>query len=117
MDERPRLSANALRVLRARHLRRDAGRQVVETPGELFARVARAVAEAELAWGGASDVDRRREEFLSLLLSLDFLPNSPTLMNAGSELGQLAACFVRAWALPEPALAAGLLVDGRQTAS
>ncbi|MFP3912919.1 MAG: adenosylcobalamin-dependent ribonucleoside-diphosphate reductase, partial [Desulfobacteraceae bacterium] len=65
-----------------------------ETPAQLFQRVAKAVAQAELLFGHASDADRREEEFLLLLNSLDFLPNSPTLMNAGTPLGQLSACFV-----------------------
>jgi ribonucleoside-diphosphate reductase alpha chain len=88
------LSANARRVLEVRYLRRDAGRQLVETPEELFHRVARAVAQAELLVGSARAADRWQETFRRLLASLDFLPNSPTLMNAGTPLGQLSACFV-----------------------
>ncbi|MEX2148465.1 MAG: adenosylcobalamin-dependent ribonucleoside-diphosphate reductase [Candidatus Rokuibacteriota bacterium] len=85
---------NALRVLEARYLRRDATGRVVEKPAELIQRVARAVAQAELLLGTAAAADRWQETFESLLGSLDFLPNSPTLMNAGTPLGQLAACFV-----------------------
>ena len=88
------LSANALRVLEARYLRRDAARRVIETPEELFLRVARAVAQAELLLGTAHEADDWQEAFHGLLASLDFLPNSPTLMNAGTPLGQLSACFV-----------------------
>jgi ribonucleoside-diphosphate reductase alpha chain len=88
------LSPNALRVLEARYLRRDASRRVIETPTELFDRVARAVSQAELLLGTASAADRWQEVFKSLLARLDFLPNSPALMNAGTSLGQLAACFV-----------------------
>jgi len=88
------LSPNALRVLDARYLRCDAERKVIESPDELFHRVARAVAQAELLLGTASEADRWQEIFLSVLSSLDFLPNSPTLMNAGTPLGQLSACFV-----------------------
>jgi ribonucleoside-diphosphate reductase alpha chain len=88
------LTPNALRVLEARYLRRDAERRVVETPDQLFHRVARAVAQAELLLGTAADADRWQETFHGLLTSLDFLPNSPTLMNAGTPLGQLSACFV-----------------------
>ena len=88
------LSPNALRVLAARYLRRDAGRRVIETPDELFQRVARAVAQAELLGGSAWEADQWQQVFHSLLASLDFLPNSPTLMNAGTGLGQLSACFV-----------------------
>ena len=89
-----RLSPNALRVLEARYLRRDAGRRVIETPDELFRRVARAVAQAELLGGSAWEADQWQQVFHGLLASLDFLPNSPTLMNAGTGLGQLSACFV-----------------------
>jgi ribonucleoside-diphosphate reductase alpha chain len=88
------LSPNALRVLEARYLRRDGDRRVVETPDELFRRVARAVAQAELLLGSAREADRWEEAFTALLKSLEFLPNSPTLMNAGTPLGQLSACFV-----------------------
>ena len=88
------LSPNALRVLEARYLRRDASRRVVETPAELFRRVARAVAQAELLLGPAWQADEWQEVFHGLVAALDFLPNSPTLMNAGTPLGQLAACFV-----------------------
>jgi ribonucleoside-diphosphate reductase alpha chain len=88
------LSANAIRVLEARYLRRDAERRVVETPDQLFHRVARAVAQGELLVGTAADADRWQETFHGLLAALDFLPNSPTLMNAGTPLGQLSACFV-----------------------
>ncbi|OGL04444.1 MAG: ribonucleoside-diphosphate reductase, adenosylcobalamin-dependent [Candidatus Rokubacteria bacterium RIFCSPHIGHO2_12_FULL_73_22] len=88
------LSPNALRVLEARYLRRDASRRVVETPAELFRRVARAVAQAELLLGPAWQADEWQEVFHGLVVALDFLPNSPTLMNAGTPLGQLAACFV-----------------------
>lgn len=88
------LSPNARRVLEARYLRRDQSRRVIETPEELFHRVARAVAQAELLVGSAREADRWQEAFHRLLASLDFLPNSPTLMNAGTPLGQLSACFV-----------------------
>jgi len=83
------LSANALRVLEARYLLRDRERRVVETPAQLFGRVARAVAQAEEA-----DASHWAERFHALLADGRFLPNSPTLMNAGTALGQLSACFV-----------------------
>jgi ribonucleoside-diphosphate reductase alpha chain len=85
---------NALRVLEARYLRRDADRRIIEKPVALIQRVARAVAQAELLLGTAAAADRWQETFESLLGTLDFLPNSPTLMNAGTPLGQLSACFV-----------------------
>jgi len=88
------LSQNALRVLEARYLRRDIKRNIIETPEELFQRVAKCVAYAELLLGKPKDVGYWEDEFLKTLTSLDFLPNSPTLMNAGTQLGQLSACFV-----------------------
>jgi ribonucleoside-diphosphate reductase alpha chain len=89
-----RLSPNALRVLEARYLRRDAARKVIETPEQLFRRVAGAIAGAESIFGGAREADRWQETFEAMMADGDFLPNSPILMNAGTPLGQLAACFV-----------------------
>ena len=89
-----RLSPNALRVLEARYLRRDTARKVIETPAALFRRVARTIAEAEVVFGGARDAERWQETFEAVMADGDFLPNSPLLMNAGTPLGQLAACFV-----------------------
>lgn len=94
MNSLLQLSENARRVLEARYLVRDAERRIVETPDELFERVARAIAHAELLLGNAEQVSYWEEQFHRVLASLDFLPNSPTLMNAGTPLGQLSACFV-----------------------
>ncbi len=91
---RPEISENGMRVLQARYLRRDLHGQVAETPRQMFERVARAVSQAELVFGPASNARFWEERFLEMLASLDFLPNSPTLMNAGTQLGQLSACFV-----------------------
>jgi ribonucleoside-diphosphate reductase alpha chain len=88
------LSANVRKVLEARYLRRDPGGQIIESPEEMFRRVARAVAQAEAAFDNASAVGEWEEIFFDALVRLDFLPNSPTLMNAGTPLGQLSACFV-----------------------
>ncbi len=88
------LGENALRVLEARYLRRGGEGTLCETPDQLFARVARAVAHAELLLGNREQAALWEERFSTLLSSLDFLPNSPTLMNAGTPLGQLSACFV-----------------------
>jgi ribonucleoside-diphosphate reductase alpha chain len=88
------LTDNALAVLRARYLVRDGG-VVVETPDQLFHRVAQHVAAAETAMGyTAAEVAAAQAAFERMMSSLEFLPNSPTLMNAGRPLGQLAACFV-----------------------
>ncbi len=84
----------ALRVLEERYLRRDPQGRVMETPEDLFRRVARGVAAAEARYGGAAAVARQTEAFYEALASLKFLPNTPTLMNADIPGGQLAACFV-----------------------
>lgn len=89
-----KLSENARKVLEARYLRRDDKGTVIESPEELFRRVAKGVSEAELLHGGESSVLRWQERFYDMMSSLEFLPNSPTLMNAGTPLGQLSACFV-----------------------
>jgi ribonucleoside-diphosphate reductase alpha chain len=91
---RVNLSDNALRVLERRYLKKDAQGQVIETPQEMFRRVSGTIASAELRYDAKADVKAREEEFYQLMASLEFLPNSPTLMNAGRELGQLSACFV-----------------------
>ena len=87
-----KLSLNAIEVLEKRYLRRDGRGNVMETPGELFGRVAAHVSKAETKFGG--DAETYRKKFLAMMRNLLFLPNSPTLMNAGLELGQLSACFV-----------------------
>lgn len=88
------LTANALTTLNARYLRKDDDGNAVETADELFRRVARAVAAAEAGFGGEAAATAAEESFYELLSTLAFLPNSPTLMNAGTGLGQLSACFV-----------------------
>ena len=88
------LSENALRVLEKRYLKKDKGGKVVETPEEMFRRVAQTVASAELKYNPKADVKTWQEKFYAVMAGLEFLPNSPTLMNAGRELGQLSACFV-----------------------
>jgi ribonucleoside-diphosphate reductase alpha chain len=87
-----KLTENALSVLEARYLLRNEEGKVVETPEEMFRRVARSVALAEAAYG--EDTAFWEEKFFALMSGLTFLPNSPTLMNAGKDIGQLAACFV-----------------------
>lgn len=91
---KPQLSANALVVLRERYLRRDEHQNIVETPEELFRRVARAVAAADRWFDPLADVEATAAAFYEAMASLEFLPNTPALMNAGTPLGQLEACFV-----------------------
>lgn len=87
------LSSNARAVLERRYLIKDEQGRVIETPDEMFRRVAANVARADLIYA-ADDARTTEERFYRLLSSLAFLPNSPTLMNAGRPLQQLAACFV-----------------------
>jgi len=89
------LTPNALKVLEKRYLKKNEEGKVVESPEELFRRVARSIASADLNYGKSTEeVEAVEEGFYQMLTSLEFLPNSPTLMNAGRRLGQLSACFV-----------------------
>jgi ribonucleoside-diphosphate reductase alpha chain len=93
--DRLNLSDNARVVLRKRYLRKDSNGDIVETPEQMFARVARHIAKAEKNYGGDDEKVLKLEEiFYAIMTEFKFLPNSPTLMNAGRSLGQLAACFV-----------------------
>jgi len=89
-----KLSDNAMLVLKERYLLKGANGFQDETPEEMFHRVAVAVAEAERKWGGEEEVKKWSESFFEVMRKLVFLPNSPTLMNAGTASGQLSACFV-----------------------
>ena len=88
------LTANALTVLARRYLKKDEQGSVVESPDEMFRRVAANVAQADHHYNGHAHIDATEREFYRVLSELEFLPNSPTLMNAGRPLQQLAACFV-----------------------
>ena len=89
-----KLTENALKVLEKRYLNKDKSGKPTETPEQLFHRVARAIAAAELIYNDKADIGKWENEFYRTMVNLNFLPNSPTLMNAGRELGQLSACFV-----------------------
>jgi len=92
---KPQLTANSLAVLKRRYLIKDDQGQVVETPEELFWRVANVIAAADGNFGTTKEeVDKTSAEFYEMMARLEFIPNSPTLMNAGRKLGQLSACFV-----------------------
>ncbi|HWO01074.1 MAG TPA: ribonucleotide reductase N-terminal alpha domain-containing protein, partial [Blastocatellia bacterium] len=91
---KPELNENALRVLEKRILARDQRGRISETPEQMFRRVARCVAEADLKHGSLEDSTASESAFFEVMTSLEFLPNSPTLMNAGRNLAQLSACFV-----------------------
>ena len=88
------LTPNALTVLEKRYLKRNLEGKVTETPEDLFRRVAKDIAQADLLYPSHPDLAATEEGFYQLMASLDFIPNSPTLMNAGRELQQLSACFV-----------------------
>jgi len=88
------ISKNAKIVLEKRYLKKDSEGNVLETPEEMFARVAGSIAAADALLDPAADVKKTEETFLNMMSRMWFLPNSPTLMNAGRSLGQLAACFV-----------------------
>ena len=88
----PKFTVNALEVLRKRYLFRDETERIMETPTQLFMRVAEAVARVDEKYGGESKESEKI--FYSMMTKLEAIPNSPTLFNSGTEIGQLSACFV-----------------------
>jgi ribonucleoside-diphosphate reductase alpha chain len=92
----PKLTVNALEVLKARYLLRDENEKLIETPTLLFKRVAKAIAQVDKTFG--ENPEESEKTFYQMMAKLEFLPNTPTLFNAGTDIGQLSACFV----LPVP---------------
>ncbi|MBU5557576.1 MAG: vitamin B12-dependent ribonucleotide reductase [Candidatus Aenigmatarchaeota archaeon] len=105
-----KLTYNAMQVLERRYLLRDKKGRIVETPAKMFRRVARTVAAVEKKYGG--NVKKMENDFFNLMSRLEFLPNSPTMFNAGTPLGQLSACFV----LPVPDSLDGIFTAVKNTA-
>ncbi len=89
-----KLPVNTMEVLKKRYLLKDDRQNIRETPSELFRRVAHHVAQGERNVRALLPVEEVEEKFYQMMRNLEFLPNSPTLMNAGATLGQLSACFV-----------------------
>ena len=95
VEEKLNLSENAIKVLERRYLKRDKDGNCTEKPSDMFRRVALAIASGDLKFGKSqADVEKLANRFYDFITKCYFMPNSPTLMNAGRELGQLAACFV-----------------------
>lgn len=90
----PLLTENAITVLEKRYLKRDNSGNAIETPKDMFQRVALNIAEAEKKFNPQADILPYATKFYNQMVDLKFLPNSPTLMNAGRDLQQLSACFV-----------------------
>lgn len=91
---KPELTDNALTVLERRYLIKDQNGKIAETPEKMFRRIAKSIASANRKYDEQSDLSQTEDMFYQAMASLEFLPNSPTLMNAGRKLGQLSACFV-----------------------
>ncbi|MBE3593289.1 MAG: vitamin B12-dependent ribonucleotide reductase [Thermoanaerobacter sp.] len=89
-----KIAENARKVLERRYLAKDENGKPIETVEEMFERVAKTIAEVDLIYDKNADVEAVKKRFYDMMVTLDFLPNSPTLMNAGRPLGQLSACFV-----------------------
>ncbi|MBS7632495.1 ribonucleotide-diphosphate reductase subunit alpha, partial [Candidatus Bathyarchaeota archaeon] len=88
----PKLSVNALEVLGKRYLLKDMNENIIENPAQMFMRIAKAIARVDKRYG--DDAARSQKIFYEMMARLEFVPNSPTLFNAGTPLGQLSACFV-----------------------
>ena len=89
-----KLTENAIKVLEKRYLAKDETGKLLEDPEGMFKRVARTIASADKSNVPSSELKKIEKEFYNMMVNLEFLPNSPTLMNAGRPLGQLSACFV-----------------------
>lgn len=107
-----KMSLNAIKVMSSRYLIRNEKRVIVESTSQLFRRVAKAIAEPEKQYGGDEVAKKYEDDFYNMMVNREFVPNSPTLMNAGTELSQLSACFV----LPIPDSITGIFDSVKYTA-
>jgi len=89
-----KLPVNAVRILEKRYLLKDESGNLIETPKKMFQRVARKVASADRLYGKKFNAKETEREFYRVMSNLEFIPNSPALINAGTRMGQLSACFV-----------------------
>ncbi len=95
MEEALNFSSNAIIVLKKRYLKKNDKGEPVETPRQMLERVSEAIAQAEKKYSSSEEqIKKTAKTFFSMMENLEFMPNSPTLMNAGGDLGQLSACFV-----------------------
>ncbi len=94
-EDNLKFSNNSLQVLEKRYLLKDANGELIETPKQMVRRIAHNIAQAEYNYGASEEQVREVEEtYFDLIANLDFLPNTPTIMNAGTKIQQLSACFV-----------------------
>lgn len=93
-DKQLKLSENAIKVLERRYFAKDEDGTLLENAEGMFRRVARSIAQADLNFDPNADVKALEDAFYNRMVNLEFMPNSPTLMNAGRPMGQLSACFV-----------------------
>ena len=89
-----KLTENAIMVLNKRYLKKDENGNPIEAAEDMFRRVANNIAQADRYYDRHADVRKTEDEFFAMMTNLEFLPNSPTLMNAGRDLQMLSACFV-----------------------
>jgi len=94
IEDELKLPVNAVRILEKRYLLKDESGNLIETPKKMFERVAREVASADRLYGKKFDTEETEREFYRVMSNLEFIPNSPALINAGTRMGQLSACFV-----------------------
>ncbi|RLG20904.1 ribonucleotide-diphosphate reductase subunit alpha [Candidatus Micrarchaeota archaeon] len=94
LNEKIQKMENAMTVLKKRYLQKDLTGKVIETPAEMFRRVAKNIAQADLLYDPNANVKKTEEEFFDMMSNFEFIPNSPCLMNAGTVIQQLSACFV-----------------------